>query len=255
MRFHVLTLFPGMFDGPLSESLLQRARDKGLIEVHLYDIRDHAHDRHRRVDDYPFGGGPGIVMKPEPLFEAVDHVRQSASLHASTPIILMTPQGRRLDQTVVEELTEHTDLVLVCGRYEGVDERVHKRLVTDEISVGDFVLSGGELAAMVVVDAVARLLPGVVGCPESTENDSFSMGMIQHPLYTRPAEYRGMKVPEVLLSGNHAEIAQWRRIQSLHRTIDRRPDLLDDIIIDPLSEEELTLLDEFRAEDPLPESP
>ena len=244
MRFHVLTIFPGMFDGPLTESIIRRARDAGLIEVHLYDIRDHARDRHRRVDDYPFGGGPGMVMKPEPLFEAVEHVRQSASLSASTPIILMTPQGRRLDQPLVEELATNPDLVLICGRYEGVDERVREHLATDEISVGDYVLSGGELAAMVVVDAVARLVPGVVGCAESPANDTFTSGFLQHPLYTRPAEYRGMTVPEVLLSGNHAEIARWQRLHALRRTLDRRPDLLDGVETDMLSEEELSFLDE-----------
>ena len=246
MRFHILTIFPGMFDGPLSESLLRRARDSGLIEVHLHDVRDHTHDRHRRVDDYPFGGGPGMVMKPEPLFEAVEHVRQSASLSDSTPVILMTPQGRGLDQTLVEELTTHPDLVLICGRYEGVDERVRQHLATDEISVGDYVLSGGELAAMVVIDAVARLVPGVVGCAESPDNDSFSSGFLQHPLYTRPAEYRGMTVPEVLLSGNHAQIARWQRLHALRRTLDRRPDLLDGAVIDELSEEDLRFLDEIR---------
>ena len=198
------------------------------------------------MDDYPFGGGPGMVMKPEPLFEAVKHLRQSASLSDSTPVILMTPQGRRLDQPIVEELVTHADMVLICGRYEGVDERVRRHLATDEISVGDYVLSGGELAAMVVVDAVARLVPGVVGCAESPENDSFTSGLLQHPLYTRPAEYRGMTVPEVLLSGNHAEIARWQRLHALRRTLDRRPDLLDGVEIDPLSEDDLRFLDETQ---------
>jgi tRNA (guanine37-N1)-methyltransferase len=248
MRFHVLTIFPGMFDGPLSGSLIQRARDNGLVEVHLYDVRDHALDRHRRVDDYAFGGGPGMVMKPEPIFEAVDHVRQSASLVESTPIILMTPQGRRLDQPLVEELAAHADLVLICGRYEGVDERVRQHLATDEISIGDYVLSGGELAAMVVVDAVARLVPGVVGCAESPANDTFTSGLIQHPLYTRPAEYRGMTVPQVLLSGHHAEIARWQRLQALRRTLERRPELLDRVETGELSEDDLRFLDEKRDE-------
>jgi tRNA (guanine37-N1)-methyltransferase len=246
MRFHVLTIFPGMFDGPLSESLIRRARDSGLIEVNLYDVRDHTHDRHRRVDDSPFGGGPGMVMKPEPLFEAVEHVRESASLSDSTPIILMTPQGRRLDQPLVEELADHDDLVLICGRYEGVDERVRQHLVTYEISIGDYVLSGGELAAMVVVDSVARLVPGVVGCADSPANDSFTSGLIQHPLYTRPAEYRGMTVPDVLLSGNHANIARWQRLQSLSRTLDRRPDMLEGVEVASLSEDDLRFLDETR---------
>ena len=245
MRFHVLTIFPGMFDGPLSESLIRRARDAGLIEVHLYDIRDHAHDRHKRVDDYAFGGGPGMVMKPEPLFEAVEHVRRSASLSESAPVILMSPQGRKLDQPLVEELATHADLVLVCGKYEGVDERVSQHLATDEISVGDYVLSGGELAAMVVVDAVARLVPGVVGSAESPANDSFTSGLLQHPVYTRPAEYRGMAVPDVLVSGHHAEIARWQRQQALQRTLERRPDLLERGE-EELSEDDRRLLEELR---------
>ncbi len=246
MRFHVLTIFPGMFDGPLSESLIRRARDAGLIEVHLYDIREHAHDRHKRVDDYAFGGGPGMVMKPDPLFEAVEHVRRSASLTESAPVILMTPQGRKLDQPLVEELATHGDLVLVCGKYEGVDERVSQHLATDEISVGDYVLSGGELAAMVVVDAVARLVPGVVGSAESPANDSFTSGLLQHPVYTRPAEYRGMAVPEVLVSGHHAEIARWQRRQALRRTLERRPDLLEQAG-EQLSDDDRRLLDELRG--------
>ena len=189
-----------------------------------------------------------MVMKPEPIFEAVEHVRQSASLGESTPVILMTPQGRRLDQPLVEELATHADLVLICGRYEGVDERVREHLATDEISVGDYVLSGGELAAMVVVDAVARLVPGVVGCAESTEDDTFTSRLIQHPLYTRPAEYRGMTVPEVLLSGHHAEIARWQWLHTLRRTLDRRPDLLDGVELGYLSEDELSFLDETLDE-------
>lgn len=245
MRFHVLTIFPGMFKGALSESLIGRARNAGLIEIHLYDIRDHAHDRHRRVDDYSFGGGPGMVMKPKPIFEAVEHVRRSASLSESARVILMTPQGRRLDQPLVEELATHSDLVLVCGRYEGVDERVHQHLATDEISLGDYVLSGGELGAMVVVDAVARLVPGVVGCAESLDNDSFTTGILQHPLYTRPAEYRGMMVPDVLVSGHHAEITRWQRCEALRRTRDRRPDLLKRVE-EELSEEDRRILEELR---------
>ena len=227
MRFHVLTIFPGMFSGPLSESILARALQNELIEVNLHDIREHAHNRHRSVDDYPFGGGSGMVMKPEPLFEAVEAVRTEAALDESTPVILLTPQGRPLTQTVVEELGQHNDIVLVCGRYEGVDERVRQHLVTDEISIGDYVLSGGEIAAMVVIDSVSRLIPGVVGSIESTEDDSFTTGLLQFPQYTRPAEFRGMTVPDMLLSGNHAEIARWRRRESLRRTFQRRPDLLE----------------------------
>ena len=227
MRFHVLTIFPGMFDSPFAESIIGRAQEKGLVDIRIYNIRDHTKDRHRTVDDYPFGGGHGMLMKPEPLFEAVESVRTSASLEESTPVILLSPQGRPLTQPVVEELVRQRDLVLVCGRYEGVDERVLQHLATDEISVGDYVLSGGELAAMVLVDAVSRLVPGVVGSAESIRGDSFSTGLLQHPQYTRPTEYRGWTVPEVLLSGNHDEIARWRRRETLRRTLQRRPDLLD----------------------------
>ncbi len=228
-RFHVMTLFPCMFSGLLSESILARALQNGLIEVNLHDIRDYTDDRHRSVDDYPFGGGPGMVMKPEPLFEAVETVRTESSLGEDTPVILLTPQGRPLTQAVVEELGQHDDLVLVCGRYEGVDERVRQHLATDEISIGDYVLSGGEMAAMVVIDSVSRLIPGVVGSIESTMDDSFTTGLLQFPQYTRPAEFRGMSVPEMLLSGNHAEIERWRRKESLKRTFQRRPDLLEAI--------------------------
>ena len=227
VRFHVLTLFPGMFAGPTSESIIGRAQEKGLVELNLHDIREHTHDRRRSVDDYPFGGGYGMVMKPEPLFEAVETLRADASLADDTPIILLTPQGRPLTQAVVEELGERSELVLICGRYEGVDERIRRHLATDEISLGDFVLSGGELAAMALIDAVTRLVPGVLGSIESALDDSFTTGLLQHPQYTRPAEFRDWKVPDVLLSGNHAEIERWRRRESLRRTRERRPDLLD----------------------------
>jgi tRNA (guanine37-N1)-methyltransferase len=235
MRFHILTIFPGMFAGPTSESIIARAQARGLVEINLYDIREHASDRHRTVDDYPFGGGFGMVIKPGPLFETVEAVRSSASLNEETPIILLTPQGRPLTQRIAEELAQHSDLVLICGRYEGVDERVREHLATDEISIGDYVLSGGELAAMVIIDAVTRLIPGVVGSIESTEDDSFTTGLLQYPQYTRPTEFRGWGVPDVLLSGNHAEIARWRRQESLRRTLQRRPDLLESA---ELSEEE-----------------
>jgi tRNA (guanine37-N1)-methyltransferase len=243
-----------MFTGPMSESIISRGIAKGLVEVKLYDIRDHAHDRHRSVDDYPFGGGYGMLMKPEPLFEAVEavesaiaerrHPRTEPHLESGaaddqaacqTPPasenirkVLMTPQGRPFRQAIAEEFAGLDDIIIVCGRYEGVDERVRQHLVTDEISIGDFVLSGGELAAMIVVDAVTRLVPGVVGSLESTEDDSFTTGLLQGPLYTRPAEFRGWRVPDVLLSGNHADIARWRRRESLRRTLERRPDLLKD---------------------------
>ena len=245
MRFHVLTIFPRMFESPLAESVIGRALQKGLVEVRVDDIRDYTHDRHRTVDDYPFGGGPGMAMKPEPFFEAVEEVRAAASLDEATPVILLSPQGRTLTQQVVEELAQYRDLVLLCGRYEGVDERVRQHLATDEISIGDYVLSGGELAAMVLIDAVARLVPGVVGSIESTQDDSFTTGLLQFPQYTRPAEFRSWSVPDMLLSGNHAEIARWRRQQSLRRTFHRRPDLLDSA---PLSDEDRRFIESLRTE-------
>ena len=234
-----------MFVSPLAESIIARALDKGLVEVELHDPRDSAHDRHRTVDDYAFGGGPGMVMKPEPLFEAVESVRASSAEGDDVPVILLTPQGRTLTQEVVEELARHREMVLICGRYEGVDERVRTHLATDEISIGDYILSGGELAAMVLIDAVARLVPGVVGSAESTEGGSFTTGLLQHPQYTRPAEFRGWEVPQVLLSGNHAEIARWRRRESLRRTARRRPDLLDSMDLSP---EERQFIDELRRD-------
>ena len=246
MRFHVLTLFPRMFDSPLAESIVGRAIQNGLVDVRVRDIRDHAHDRHRTVDDYAFGGGPGMVMKPKPLFEAVEAVRTSAPLDEAAPVILLSPQGRTLTQPIVEGLAQHRDLILICGRYEGVDERVRRHLATDEISIGDYVLSGGELAAMVVIDAVARLVPGVVGSIESTQDDSFTTGLLQHPQYTRPAQFRGWDVPEVLLSGNHAEIARWRRQESLRRTFRRRPDLLDSA---QLSDEDRRFIETLRTDE------
>ena len=226
MRFHVLTLFPAMFESPFAEGIIGRARESGLVEVLTYDIRDHAEGPHRSVDDYAFGGGPGMVMKPEPLFKAVEAVRSSGGAAEDTPVVLLSPRGRPLTQRVVEKLAGYDGMIMICGRYEGVDERVRRYLATDEISVGDFVLSGGELAAMVVVDSVSRLLPGVVGSTESTQNDSFTTGLLQHPQYTRPADYRGWRVPDVLLSGNHAEIERWRREESLRATLAGRPDLL-----------------------------
>ena len=242
MRFHVLTLFPDMFESPLAFGVFSRAREKGLIEVSLRNIRDYAHDRHGTVDDYAFGGGPGMLMKPEPVFEAVGDVKRAAALPDNVPVILLSPQGRTLTQRIVEDLTEEDEILLICGRYEGVDARVREHLATDEISVGDYVLSGGELPAMVLMEAVARLVPGVVGSIESTQDDSFTTGLLQEPQYTRPAEYRGWTVPEVLLSGNHAEIAKWRRRESLRRTLEQRPDLLEAA---DLSDEGRRFLDEL----------
>lgn len=235
MRFHVLTIFPGMFASPLSEGTVKRAIERGLVEVHLHNIRDYTHDRHRTVDDYPFGGGGGMVMKPEPLFEAVESLRASGQMAPDSPVVLLSPQGRTLTQRIVEELATHRELVFICGRYEGVDERVREHLATDELSIGDYVLSGGELAAMVVMEAVTRLVPGAVGFQEAIRDDTFTAGLLQYPQYTRPADFRGWTVPEVLLSGNHSEVARWRRRESLRRTYLRRPDLLKTA---PLSDED-----------------
>lgn len=233
MRFHVLTIFPRMFDGPFAEGVVHRGIDAGLLELHVHDIRDYTHDRHRSTDDYTFGGGPGMLMKPEPLFEGVDAVREKYSTSEESPVILLTPQGERLTQPIVQTLARHDDLILICGRYEGFDERVRENLATHEISIGDYVISGGEAAAIVLVEAIARLVPGVVGSNESTRNDSFTTGLLQHPQYTRPAGFRGMAVPDVLLSGDHARIEQWRRRESLRRTFQRRPDLLEDAELSP----------------------
>jgi tRNA (guanine37-N1)-methyltransferase len=224
MRIDILTIFPDMFRGPFEESIVKRAVENGLVQIFLHDIRDYASDRHRTVDDYPFGGGQGMLMKPEPLFAAVEDVQGQAPERG--PLVLLTPQGRLFDQEVAVELARQDRLILICGHYEGVDARVHEHLATDEISIGDYVLSGGELAAMVVVDAVVRQIPGALGSPLSSADDSFAQGLLEHPQYTRPAEFRGMSVPEVLLSGNHGEIARWRRQQSLLRTARCRPDLL-----------------------------
>ena len=222
---------------------MARALRRGLVSIGLHDIRAFTHDRHSTVDDYPYSGGPGMVMKPEPLFEAVESVRQAENVDESAPVILMTPQGRVFNQAIAEELAARDELMLICGRYEGFDERVRRHLATDELSIGDYVLTGGELAAMVVIEAVSRLVPGVVGSPESPANDSFTTGLLQHPLYTRPASFRDMDVPEVLLSGNHAEVVRWQRRESLRRTLARRPDLLARLRPDQLSDEDRHFLD------------
>ena len=223
MRFDVVTIFPEIFRGVFEFGIVRRAIDAGLLDIRLHDLRDYTSDRHRQVDDRPFGGGAGMVMKPEPLFRAIESLTHGDG-NAST--VLLTPQGRLFDQSVAREFATTGHIVLVCGRYEGVDERVVEAAIDDEVSIGDYVLSGGEIPAMVVVDAVTRLLPGAVGCEESIERESFANGLLDYPQYTRPAEYRGMKVPEVLLGGNHGEIEQWRRRKSLERTVGRRPDLL-----------------------------
>lgn len=224
ISFDILTLFPEMFTGPLTASIIKKARERGLVEINLVNIRDFSHTKHRTVDDAPFGGGGGMVMEPGPIFEAVDYVRR---LRGETgPIILLDPQGERFNQEMARELAREKHLVLICGHYEGVDERVREHLVTREISIGDYVLTGGELPAMVVVDAVARLVPGVLGEAEAAEDDSFGRGLLEYPQYTRPRTYCGLGVPEVLLSGHHREIERWRCEEALLRTLVRRPDLL-----------------------------
>jgi tRNA (guanine37-N1)-methyltransferase len=223
IRFDILTVFPEMFPSFCDCSLLKKALDKGLISIQLHDIRSYAGDKHHMTDDSPYGGGGGMVMKVEPIDKALLSIPMVAK---EAPIVLLTPQGERFCQKIAEEMAECPQLVLVCGHYEGVDERVRAKLVNREISIGDYVLTGGELSAMVVVDAVSRLVPGVLGNSDSAGEDSFSMGLLEYPHYTRPAEYRGWKVPEVLLSGNHREIELWRRRESLLRTLKRRPDLL-----------------------------
>jgi tRNA (guanine37-N1)-methyltransferase len=221
MKIDVLTLFPAMFAGPLDESIIKRARNKGLLDLNVHDLRQWTHDRHKTVDDRPFGGGPGMLMKPEPIFEAVESLRRE-----QTKVILLSPGGRKFGQSIARELAEQKDLLLVTGHYEGFDERVREALADDELSIGDYVLTNGALPAMVVIDAVTRLLPGVLGDDDSSRDESFSQGLLEYPQYTRPAEFRGMKVPDVLVSGNHAEIEKWRREQAKARTEKNRPDLL-----------------------------
>ncbi len=227
MRFDIFTVLPELFPPYLDSSILQRARLRGLIDVRVHNIRDYTHDKHHTTDDVPYGGGGGMVMKPEPVFEAVESV---LGLHPGTPpdfpVILLDPQGRVFDQSLAAGLSQHPRLALLCGRYEGVDERIRRGVVTDEISLGDYVITGGELPALMVVDAVSRLLPGVLGDPDGALDDSHASGLLEYPHYTRPPEFRGESVPEVLLSGDHARIARWRREQSLLRTLERRPDLL-----------------------------
>ncbi len=259
MIFDVITIFPGFFSSILEHGLLKRALAGGHVQIRLHDLRDYADDRHHTVDDRPFGGGPGMVFKPEPLFRAVEALKKEAA-EASYPIVLLSPQGRLLKQVVAEELAREARIVLICGRYEGVDERVAESLATDELSIGDYVLSGGELAAAVVMEAVTRLLPGVLGNEESREQDSFRSsgtpsegsttlgrqgrhGLLDFPQYTRPADFRGLRVPEVLLSGNHEEIRQWRHCQALVRTWRKRPDLLLNL---PLSHDDRQVLEELQ---------
>jgi tRNA (guanine37-N1)-methyltransferase len=221
MKIDVLTLFPAMFAGPLDESIIQRARTTGLLDLKVHNLRDWTHDRHKTVDDRPFGGGPGMLLKPEPLFEAIENLQRKG-----TRVILLSPAGRKFSQAIAHELAGQEHLLLVTGHYEGFDERVREGLADDELSIGDYVLTNGALPAMVVIDAVVRLLPGVLGDDDSSRDESFSQGQLEYPQYTRPAEFRGMKVPDILVSGHHAEIEKWRREQAKQRTKERRPDLL-----------------------------
>lgn len=242
MRVDILTVFPEMIEGAAQHSILQRAQDKGELTLGVCNIRDFAHDKHRSTDDTPYGGGAGMVMKPEPVFEAVESVLGAPPC---CPVILMTPQGRTFNMRVAQELAQYPRLALLCGRYEGVDERIRDYLVTDQISIGDYVLTGGELPALAVMDSISRLIPGVLGDPTGAQDDSHASGLLEYPHYTRPPVFRGWGVPEVLLSGNHAEIARWRKQQSLSRTLKQRPDLIETA---PLSNEDRRLLQQIAAE-------
>ena len=239
MDIDILTLFPEAFQGVFSFSIFQRAIEQKLVSIAVHNIRDYTHDKHHTADDYPYGGGAGMVLKPEPIFEAVEAIKKEDE----TPVILLSPQGRLFCQQIAQELAAYRRLILICGHYEGVDERVSEHLVTDEISIGDYVLSGGEPAAVVVIDAVVRLLPGVLGSAESLVDDSHVGGLLEYPQYTRPPVYREWSVPEVLLSGNHAQIAQWRREQAIRRTMKRRPELLQKAELSP---KEKKLIEKLR---------
>lgn len=259
MQFEVFTLLPEIFLPYLDTSILKRARERRLIDVRVHNIRDYAHDKHHTTDDAPYGGGGGMVMKPEPVFEAVETVLGLSCLAAElkkgaenlqensaspVPIILLTPQGRVFNQSAAKELSQYPRVALLCGRYEGVDERIRERLATDEISIGDYVLTGGELPALILIDAVSRLLPGVLGDPTGAEDDSHAMGLLEYPHYTRPPEFRGWKVPEILLTGAHAKIDQWRREQALLRTWKKRPDMLEKA---DLTKEDKKFLDKLNT--------
>ncbi len=263
MEFDILTLFPEMFDGPFQHSIIKRAQAMGLAQIKLHNIRDHAPGKHRPTDDTPYGGGGGMVMKPEPIFYSVEHIlgctvpdtgytaqppdAPNEALLSRPPIILMSPRGRPFSQAIAEELVRYPRLILLCGRYEGVDERVVQYLTTDQISIGDYVLSGGEIPAMVIVDALIRLIPGVLGDPEATIDDSHATGLLEYPHYTRPPEFRGHGIPEILTSGHHANVARWRRQQALKRTLTQRPDLLETA---PLTEHDRAYLRSLEAEEP-----
>ena len=226
MKIDVLTIFPKMFAPVLNESIIKRAQHKGLVKIKVHDLRDYSQDKHRKLDDRPFGGGPGMVFRPEPIFQAVRALKKAANKTQRLRTILLTPQGKKLDQKEVKRLSKYKQLILICGHYEGIDQRVRQKLVTDEISIGDYVLTCGELPAMVLIDALVRLVPGVLGRAESTHFESFNQGLLEYPQYTRPAVYRGARVPKILLSGNHNAIAKWRKEMAIKVTRKRRPDLL-----------------------------
>ncbi len=238
MRIDILTLFPNMVKGPLEESILKRAQKKGLVKINVLNIRSFTHNKHRTADDASYGGGAGMVLKPEPIFEALESVKKS-----DVRVVLMTPQGKRFDQAIAKGLSREKHLIFICGHYEGIDERV-KRIVTDEISIGDYVLTGGELASLVVIDALVRLLPGVLGKEESIICDSFYSGLLDYPHYTRPRVFHGMEVPSVLLSGDHEKIRLWRRAESIKRTLKGRPDLLKQALLNP---EDKAILDRLQG--------
>jgi tRNA (guanine37-N1)-methyltransferase len=243
VRFDVVTIFPRMIEAALAEGVISRGIARGVLDVAVHDLRAHTSDRHRSVDDVPYGGGPGMVMKPDPLVRAVEHIRTMRG--EPDAVILLTPQGRPFQQNEAVRLSRQTHVALLCGRYEGMDERVRELVATEELSIGDYVVSGGELPALVILDAVSRLVPGVVGDEQSVEQDSFSRGLLDYPHYTRPGEFRGLKVPDVLLSGHHADVRRWRRKTALARTLERRPDLLDTAALD---DDDRALLDEIRKE-------
>ena len=246
MQIDILTLFPEMFAGPFGSGIMKRAIERNLVKINAHNIRDWAHDKHHTVDDCPYGGGAGMVLKPQPIFEAVEAVTgcNESQPVSGVPVILLSPQGRLFSHSIAVELARHSRMVLICGHYEGVDERVIEHLVTDEISIGDYVLTGGELPAMVLADAVVRLIPGVLGSEESAQEESHIAGLLEYPQYTRPPEYRGYTVPDILLSGDHGAIARWRREQSVLRTMKRRPELLDKAC---LTSEEKRIIDKSKT--------
>jgi tRNA (guanine37-N1)-methyltransferase len=244
MKIDVLTLFPEMFGGVFGSSILKKAADKQAVQYNVINFREFSDNKHQTVDDYPYGGGAGMVLKPQPIFDAVEALNKKNEQQNSR-VILLCPQGERLNQKKAEELSKEKHLIFICGHYEGYDERIREHLVTDEISIGDYVLTGGELGAMVVIDSVVRLLPEVLGNEESHQKDSFSTGLLEHPHYTRPADFRGMKVPDVIISGNHKNIEEWRAKESLRRTLTRRPDLLQEI---ELTNEQVKWLEEIQKD-------